>query len=213
MRVRHAAPVAGLLCLVVTGCTPTSEGEPAPATTSEVSTANSTAPPSSEEDDLPSDGAPKVDNPLDTTRFQEDPCSTLTASQAEKELNLPPSGKPEDIALGKGCQWLNSNTRGMVRIGFLTGNDRGLSGFYSANERGEYPYFSELPPIEGFPAIASDVEDRRPQGRCIVVVGVTDQLTVQVILQLSQANIGSREPCEFAAEVAGKALRTMKDGG
>lgn len=209
MRVRHAAPVAGLLCLVVAGCTTTSQGEPIPATTSEVSAANPTAP--SGEDDLPSHGAPKVDEPLDTTRFQQDPCSTLAAEQAQDELNLPPNGEPEDIALGNGCKWHNPDTRGMVIIGFLTGNDRGLSGFYDANQRGEYPYFIKLPPIEGFPAIAGDIEDRRPTGRCIVDVGVSDQLAVEVVLQLSQANIGQREPCEVAVEVAGKALRTMKE--
>lgn len=210
MRFRHAAPVACLLYLVAS-CTTTSQGEPTPATTSGASTASSTAPPNSE-DDLPSHGAPKVDDPLDTRRFQEDPCLALTTEQAQDELNLPPRGEPEDIALGKGCKWFNPNTRGQVNIGFLTGNDRGLSGFYAANQRGEYPYFIELPAIEGFPAIASDIIDSRSTGYCIVVVGVTDQLTVDFALQLSQANVGKREPCTYAAEVAGKALRTMKKG-
>jgi hypothetical protein len=211
MRVRHTAPVAGLLCLLVAGCTTTSRGDPAPATTTEVSTVNSTAP-SSEEDDLPSHGAPKVDDPLDTTRFQQDPCLALTAEQAQDELNLPPQGEPEEIALGKGCEWFNPDTRGRVIIGFLTGNPRGLSGFYDAKQQGKYAYFNELPPIEGYPAIAIDIEDRRPRGICIVDVGVTDQFVFDVYLQLSQANVGNVEPCELAAEVAGKALRTMKEG-
>lgn len=210
MRVRRTAAVAGLLCLVAAGCTTTSQGEPAPATTTNVGTSNSTAP--SNEDDLPSHGAPKVDEPLDTTRFQRDPCLALSASQAEDELNLPPQGSPEEITLGKGCKWYNPETRGMVVIGFLTGNRRGLSGFYDANQRGEYSYFTELSPIEGYPAIASDVEDRRPMGRCIVDVGVTDQLVVEIVLQLSQANVGEKVPCEFATEVAGKAMSTIKEG-
>jgi len=37
-------------------------------------------------------------------------------------------------------------------------------------------------------------------------------LAVQISLHLSQANVGKREPCEYATEVAGKALRTMKKG-
>jgi hypothetical protein len=205
MRVRHATLAAGLLCLIVASCTTTSQGEPISATTSGVSTTNG-------ENDLPSHGAPKVNNPLNTARFQQDPCSALTASQAEDELNLPPSGKPEEIALGKGCEWFNPDTRGQVNIGFLTANDRGLSGFYAANQRGEYPYFTKLGNIEGYPAIASDIEDRRPMGECIVVVGVTDQLAVQISLHLSQANVGKKEPCKYATEVAGKALRTMKKG-
>lgn len=211
MRVRQAAPAVGLLCLAVASCTVTSQGEPISTTTSEVSTPNSTSRPPGE-DDLPSHGAPKVEVPLDTARYQQDPCSTLTAAQAQDELNLPPQGEPQDITLGKGCEWYNQETRGQVRVAFLTGNPRGLSGFYDANQQGKYPYFTVLTPIEGYPAIASDVEDRRPMGRCIVDVGVTDKLAFDVIVQLSQANIGQTEPCEMAAKVAGMALRTMKEG-
>lgn len=215
MRLRHAAPVIGLVFLIVAGCTTTSEGEPSPATTTEtgeVSTESSTAPTSSDVDDLPSDGAPKVDEPLDTTRFQQDPCTVLTASQAQQELNLSPQGEPEDVAYGNGCNWSNPQSRGLVSIEFLTGNTRGLSALYAANERGEYPYFVEMPPVEGYPAVASDIEDRRPRGICIVAVGVTDELIFDVYLQLSQANVGKVEPCEMAARVAGLALRTMKAG-
>lgn len=211
MRVRHAIPMVGVLCLALAGCTTISRGEPVSATTSEVSTSNSTSPPSGGADDLPSHGAPKVENPLDTTRFQQDPCSILTASQAQDVLKLSPQGELEDTAFGKGCEWANPDTRGEVHIGFLTGNTRGLSAAYAANQRGEYPYFIKLPPIEGYPAVASDIEDRRPEGICIVIVGVTDQLTFDVALHLSQANVGNKEPCEVAAQVAGMALQTMKE--
>ena len=212
MRIRHAAPVVGLLCLAVAGCTTTSQGEAVPATTTEVSATHSSSPPSGGEDDLPSHGAPKVDDPLDTTRYQQDPCSALTASQAQQELTLPPNGKRDDAAFGKGCEWFNPDTRGRVSIAFLTSNPRGLSAAYEANQEGKYPYFNPLPLIEGYPAIASDVADRRPTGACIVVVGVTDQLAVQFSLQLSLANVGHVEPCDTAAMVAGLAMKTMKEG-
>jgi hypothetical protein len=212
MRIRQAAAVVGLLCLTVTGCTTTSRGEAIPAKTSDVSTTNSSSPPSGDEDDLPSNGAPKVEDPLDTTRYQSDPCSILTASQAQDELNLPPQGEPEVVALGKGCKWYNPDTRGEVQIALLTGNPRGLSAVYRANQEGKYPYFTELPPVEGYPAIASDIEDRRPRGICIVDVGMTDELVLNVALYLSQANVGHAEPCEMAARVAGLAVQTMKSG-
>lgn len=212
MRVRHVALVAGLLCLVVTGCTTASQGEPVPGDITENSTMTSAAPSSGGVDDLPSNGAPKVDNPLDTTRFQQNPCLTLTAKQAQDDLKLPPQGEPAEAPLGNSCKWLNPDTRGAVHIDFLPGNPRGLSSAYAANQRGEYPYFEVLQPIEGYPAIASDIEDRRPRGICIVVVGVSDKLTFDVYLQLSQANVGKIKPCEKATEVAGMALRTMKAG-
>jgi hypothetical protein len=212
MRIRHLAPMVGVLCLAITSCTTTSQGKAMPAATTKVSTSSSSSPTSGGENDLPSHGAPKVEQPLDTTRYQQDPCSILTASQSQQDLNLPPGGKPEDIALGKGCEWFNPDTRGQVTIGLLTGNTRGLSSLYDANQRGKYPYFIELPSVEGYPAVASDVADRRPTGACIVVVGVTDQLVLDVALQLSLANVGKVKPCDKAAEVAGMAMQTMKEG-
>jgi hypothetical protein len=210
MRIHPIALLAGLLCLTATGCTTTSPGEATPAPTTEISTADSASTPP-DEGDLPAHGAPKVANPLDTDRFQDDPCALLTASQAQDELNLPPTGKPEGIALGKGCNWFNRDTRGEVTLGLLTGNPNGLSAAYEANQRGDYAYFTELSPIDGYPAIASDVADRRSSGACIVDVGVTDELLLDVALSLSQNNVGTKDPCEVAAQVAGLALRTMKE--
>jgi hypothetical protein len=209
MRIRHIAPAIGLLCLVVAGCTTVSEGEPLPAPTNDVSTTDS-PPSTSGEDDLPSHGAPKVENPLDdASRFEQDPCSILTAAQAQ-ELDLPATGKQEEGALGLDCEWYNPDTRGQVTISSLTNSQNGLSGFYAANQRGEYPYFLELPPIEGYPAVASDIVDRRPEGTCLVAFGVTDQLAFGIALHLSQVNVGRKEPCETAVLVAGMALQTMK---
>jgi hypothetical protein len=210
MRIRHIAPAVGLFCLAVAGCTTVSPGEPTPLPTSQVNTTESSPPSSGGEDDLPSHGAPQVEDPLqDVSRFEQDPCSVLTSAQAQ-ELTLPATGKQEDGALGLDCEWFNPDTRGEVIISFLTNSQNGLSGFYAANQRGEYPYFVELPPIEGYPAIASDIEDRRSRGICIVDVGVTDQLAFGVYLALSPVNVETQDPCETAALVAGMALQTMK---
>lgn len=213
MRILQMAPAVGLLCLAVAGCTKVSQGEPTPAPTSQVSTTGPSSPSSSGgEDDLPSHGAPKVDDPLeDVSRFEQDPCSILTAAQAQ-ELSLPAAGDQEVGALGLDCNWYNRDTGGEVTIGILTNSRNGLSGFYAANERGDLVYFDELPAIEGYPAIASDVVDRRSRGVCIVDVGVTDQLAFHVDLQLSQVNVGIDDPCKTAAMVAGMALQTMKEG-
>jgi hypothetical protein len=210
MRIRHIAPAVGLLCLTVAGCTTISRGDPSSVPTSEVGTTDQSSPSSAGNEDLPSHGAPSVEAPLeDASRFEQDPCSILTAAQAQ-ELTLPVTGKQEDGALGLDCVWRNPDTRGRVTIGFLTSNRRGLSAAYAANERGEYPYFIELSPIEGYPAIASDIVDRRSRGICIVEVGVSDQLAFNVSLQLSQVNVGQQDPCDTAVRVAGMALQTMK---
>ncbi len=209
MRIRHAPPlIALLLCLALAACTTTSQGEPKPETTT--TSASTDSPPlSTDDDDLPTNGAPSVDNPLDTTRFQEDPCATLTTKQL-KALNLPATGEAKEILRGVACIWDNRETRGYAQVGFFTDVDNGLSGAYAANERGEFPYFEPIPDIDGFPAVLADIEDRRARGICGVLVGATDQLAIDVIVQLSAANVGEKDPCEVVVDVAGMALQTMK---
>jgi hypothetical protein len=208
---RHTLLVA-LLGLALTGCTTTSSGDPAPADDRPTAEPTETAPSSDPEADLPYAGAPKIDDPLDTSDYQQDPCQTFTAAQTS-ELRLDASGKPVDAPLGNACEWDNDQTRGYVQIRFTNKNPVGLSGEYQADKNGEFAFFDVLDPIEGYPAVANDVTDRRPRGLCIVVVGVTDEVTFATVVQLSQANVGQKDPCDTAADVAGMALQTMKQGG
>lgn len=215
MRSRSTRLAAGLLVVLLSaGCTTTSQGEPGPATdqpeTTEPTGSSGTDQP--DEGDLPSDGAPPVENPLDTTTFQQDPCLSLTAAQT-KELNVPTSGKPYEEVLGNGCEWRNDETRGKTNVVFLDRDPRGLSALYKANKAGKWAYFEELSPIDGYPAITRDVVDDRDIGNCTVIVGVSDEIAFATILQLSEANVGKKDPCEVGVQVAGMALQTMKQGG
>jgi len=214
MRNRPSMLFVGLLMVMLaSGCTTTSQGEPGPATTKSVETGTTS---SSETDqaneELPTDGAPAVPNPIDTTTFQQTPCQMLTPAQSE-ELNVGSAGEPYDEALGNGCEWANKETRGRAKIAFLDKDPRGLSALYRADKEGKWAYFEELPPIEGFPAVIRDIVDRRPEGNCTVIVGVSDEIAFGTILELSQANVGKKDPCEVGAQVAGMALQTMKQGG
>lgn len=152
-----------------------------------------------------------MDNPLDTTSFQQDPCLALTAEQAQS-LTLPAEGKPRDMPLGNGCEWNNPNDTGSVTVHFSDRDPRGLSAVYQAHEDGKYAYFEVLPPIEGYPTVAIDVIDDRDSGRCTVVVGVSDEITFEVPITQSLENIGVKDPCEVAILAAGMALQTMKKG-
>lgn len=188
------------------GCTTATVGNATSATDPPDSTQSES--PSAE---LPTDGAPKVEDPLDTSRFQMDPCLILTSDQSE-ELNLGGSGKPAESALGGACEWRNDTTRGRVRIAFFEKSTDGLSAEYRAEKDGKWAYFDELPPVDGLPAVARDITDDRKNGGCPVVVGVTDKLTFEVDLQQSEANVGRREPCEVAVDVAEMAVATMRKG-
>jgi Protein of unknown function (DUF3558) len=195
-----------VVAALTTGCTTTSTGEPEP-----VANKPSAMEPSSADVDALPDGVPEVDTPLDTARFQQNPCLALTADQT-RQLNVGPSGEPVKTALGNACDWRNAETRGFAEIAFLEKSTRGLSAAYEANSDGKWAFFEELPTIEGYPAVAYGGVDSRDVGACSVLVGVSDQLVFESAVRLSEANIGQKDPCEVAVEVAGMALRTMKAG-
>jgi hypothetical protein len=202
MRTRPLVLLLGLTLLA--GCTSTSEGTPRPTATSD--TAGNEGPDDAE---LPFAGAPAVNDPLNTEQFQQNPCQSLTTAQAQELVVV--TGEPYDGTLGNACKWKSSDDRlAYVDVRFLTDDPRGLSALYQANEDGAYVYFDQLDPIEGYPAVTRGGTDGREGGRCTVVVGTSNEDAFEVVLRLSQANVGELDPCETAAMVAGMALQTMQ---
>ncbi|MGH3877623.1 MAG: DUF3558 domain-containing protein [Actinophytocola sp.] len=194
---------------LVTGCTATSSGEPAPETPTET---ESSASPSSVEqpDDLPSDGAPKVANPLDASQFEQDPCRALTQAQAT-ELNIVHPGEPYEGSFGNACEWQGPDRDGgRVAIDFLSDDRRGMSSVYRSSDRGEFAFFEPLDSVAGHPLAAFGIADsRESEGYCAVAVGITDELVVTVFLNLSRVNVRHKDPCEIGAQVAEMTLTTM----
>jgi hypothetical protein len=200
--------VAVAVVAVVAGCTTTSAGSPLPAPGGGPSE-NSSAP-SSEAVEVPYAGAPKVEDPLDTARFQQDPCQALTAEQADI-LYVRFPGEPGEGPLGKTCEFRGQDDeRALVDVRSLDKYPYGLSATYQAEKDGKWAHFEALLPIEGYPAVAYDGVDQRETGGCVVDVGTSDEVAFEISLQLSTKNIGKKEPCATAAMVAGEVLRTMK---
>lgn len=202
---------AASVCLFA-GCTSTTAGQATPTPGNGPGTGSDTTTQSDEPnpDELPAHGAPKVADPLDPAKFQENPCLSLTSQQSE-DFNLGPSGQPYQGDLGEACKWRNASTRGQVDLQFLDDDPRGLSSEYEVDEDGRWAYFEELS-IEGYPAVARSQVDRRDGGACTVVVGASDVIAFEIVLQQSQEKIGTDDPCEVAADVAGEAVKTMKAG-
>jgi hypothetical protein len=204
-RFARAAVIAATL-VGLAACTTTAEGNPIP------DQVNSTDAPTSEapvENELPSDGAPKVENPIDATHFEQNPCDALTPEQANG-LNVAPDGTRSDTSFGPGCAWRNAETGGNFHFGILTETKRGLSDTYRSNKDGKFTYFEPVADLEGFPAVAFDTDEKNPTIQCSVVVGLTDQLTIQTLTQLSRANVGQADPCEVAIMATGEAMKTIK---
>jgi hypothetical protein len=196
------------VCALVAGCSGSSGGNPVPTTGNQNPTGSSGA--SSGGDDLPSHGAPKVQNPLDTTAFHQQPCRVLTADQLPV-LGLDAPGEQRDGVGAPECNWNNRSTGASLGMQFELANSGGLSTLYE--RRAERDLWLELPPIEGFPAVAASARDSRSQGRCTVVVGVTDSLEFSVGATLSRAKQGQIDPCEPTQLAAKLILQTLKKGG
>lgn len=199
------------LALALVGCTDTEAGMALPVDTSAPAsaTADEPSPTTSGVDDLPSNGAPEVANPIDASEFERQPCRMLTDAQAGQAGVVPP-GQPGQGAVAPSCTWRNRESGAKVNIQFDDESRRGLSGAYAANDAGRYEVWLELPSIEGFPAVAADPLDLRDNGECPILVGTSDEVTFQLSVTLSRAKVGQTDPCEAAALIAALALQTMK---
>jgi hypothetical protein len=194
-------------CTTTTAGQATSASKDAPDTSSESTTPSDEPDP----DELPTNGAPKVDDPLDTAKFVENPCLTLTTDQSQDTFGISPSGQPYDGSLGNACKWKNEESRAQADVRFLDKNPLGLSAEYAVNEEGRWSFFEELT-VEGYPAVARAQVDRRSDGICTVVVGASDELSYEVVLQQSRDRVGSKDPCVVAADVASETVKTIKAG-
>jgi hypothetical protein len=198
--------------VLVAGCTTSTTGQATsvPGGGPDASTGSSTTTPENS-DDLPTNGAPKVDDPLDTAKFQDDPCLTLTSDQSEGTFGLSPTGRPTSSELGEACEWTSAETQAEVEVTFLDKDPRGLSAEYAVNDEGRWVFFEPLT-VEGYPAVARGLADRRPDGICTVVVGASDEIAYAVTVQQSEDRVGTVDPCEVAANVAAETVKTIQAG-
>lgn len=201
-------PTASALMLIA-ACSTATGGEPKPTKVTPSQDGSTST--------LPHSGAPKVEDPMNAATLrmtQQDPCGTLTTEQVT-QLRLSPQGQSDDAQSGPFCRWRNVDAGSSAGINFPTEvNFEGLSQIYKISKlERNADFFYEMPPIQGFPVIASSTSDARDLGTCPVQVGLTDRQVMYVGVTISREKRGQLEPCATAREVAGMALTTMKGGG
>ena len=219
---RHTTPtiVVAVALLALTGCSNTEPGKAnaAPPEGSVAAPTSSTGQPdgpmAAEQGDMevPSHGAPKVDSPLDTTRFQQTPCKTLTPDQVEELLGTGVSGTPKiPGAAGPTCSWAKERSTAQIGITFPNISDLGLTGVYNARDIGNYGFLVELPAAGGYPAVGYGTADRRmSEGGCSVRVGTSDRATIDIGVFLSAENVGKTDPCEAGRDIAETVIGNIK---
>lgn len=190
---RRTAIALAVLGVALAGCSsgagsPTSAG---PATTTDPGNLN---------------GAPRVANPLDTTKMQHDPCGSVTEAQLAR-LGIGTSGKPANVG-GPTCDWgsdTDPNASGAT-ISYLT-SAAGLSAVYG--QKGTYALFQPLPPIDGYPAVIAAQTDERSTGNCDVTVGVSDKLAMDVAVTVNSGP-SRTDPCTPAEQLAADAIANIR---
>lgn len=190
--------------LLVAGCSPEKSGTASPAPS---------VPPSSGASSDPD--VPKVATPLDAAKYETKPCDIVPASVLSS-LRFTDPGKAKDkddkfSAAGPSCSWeiYGEGINVLVLIG--TGNRDngvgGLAGLYGAHDRGQIPFLEPAPEVDGYPAIYSDLRDRRSIGACSMNVGVADDLAIGVF---SAGYQGQQDSCAAAEQVAAAIITTLK---
>lgn len=192
--------------LAGTACTSPADGTPTPEPSSPPAEITTTP------GEAPADGAPQVTDPLDATRFLTEPCSVLSQNQlATFDVSRP--GIPTTTGAvaehsGPYCSWhAAAELASTIGVGFLTGNENGLSDTYRG--RDQFGYFVPTT-VEGYPAVFVDGSDGRDSGRCNITVGISDQLAFRAS---EHGRLDAQGSCDRARQVAAAALATLKESG
>jgi hypothetical protein len=193
-------------------CSIKADGQPIPLSTTSQSDNTTTSGGQSSD---PAHGAPRVEHPLDATRFIGQPCAALDQTQlatlAVQKPGIPTTSGAVAENVGPYCSWqypVGANgSVGSIGVGFLLGNKQGLSDSYRA--RDEFEYF-EPTTVEGYPAVFTDRSDRRQDGECNIVVGISDMLTFR---SWESGRLDAQGSCDRAKQVAVAAMTTLKAGG
>lgn len=201
--VRATALVTAVLGgLLVAGCSTVTQGTALPAGPTP-SAPSSAAPTSSDY------GAPKVATPLDTTRFQQNPCSALTRAQ-QQALGISAAGSVEVDDLGNICHW--SLQYDVVyafgfNVKFPEGEALGLANAYQNAGPGA---MRRLPDVYGQPAAIDPSQNT--DGLCAVYLGATDQISYAATVQIGPDQPDYQNPCSVAEQIAADTTATMKSG-
>lgn len=153
-------------------------------------------------------GAPKVQNPLDTSKFQAAPCSVLTAAQL-RTLGITQPGRATNAG-GPTCDWQDTTSSKQlgVTVTAQTGNKGGLALLYQRHSKGELGVFEPISEINGYPAVIFSNGSKKSSTNCEIAVGVTDQLEYTI----GAGVVDDSDPCAQDRQVAQIVVGNLKGG-
>lgn len=150
-----------------------------------------------------------MSSPLDVTKYEPDPCRTLTTAQ-QHALGLAKAGSVDRSDLGDICHWspkFDTDYAMGFNIKFDPGTPPGLANAYQAAGPGA---MRRLPDVHGQPAATEPSQNT--DGSCTIYLGATDQIEYAVSVSIGQDEPDYRNPCSVAMKIADDATATMKSG-
>jgi hypothetical protein len=195
-----AVPALVFAVLTVAGCTGKTGGTANPASSAEPSSSETSG-------DSGGGSAPKVPSPLNTASITSDACATLSAS-ARSTLGLG-EGAPRSTGNGPSCTFQDAADPGnQIDVTAVTANKNGLSDVYDTKANDAY---FEATEISGYPGVYAAALDDRKEGRCGLFVGVTDELSVNILAQYDNG-AGATDPCPVVQKFGEAMIQTLKEG-
>jgi hypothetical protein len=204
-RTRLIALLCGTASLVIAGCSSPPESAPAA----------STQPPGGDQANIGQNNttpsAPPVENPLDVSEVEADPCSGLTPTQLEPYLGAIHNSTKKVTRNGTVCSFhpVDLNKQG---IGFLVFPDiGGPAGMF----RGTFPFKERAGAIAGYPAVhQAQTPDGPRRGECETVVAVSDRAAIAVYPKtITESDPNYKNMCVVSDRLAELAIANLKTGG
>ncbi|HEU5472185.1 MAG TPA: DUF3558 domain-containing protein [Actinophytocola sp.] len=196
--------------VLLAGCTAKQEGTatPTPGTGGDTSTrtTGSTGSPSG------TNNSPKIDAPLDATRFLSQPCAVLSPTQLQafniSNPGTPHTDDPTARSTGPYCNWSSDDPvpRG-ISVGFLVSNKNGLADTIRGG-RAAFPGYFEPAEVDGYPAVFNDLVDGRSRGICNITVGISNTLAFRAAESWDRKR--GTQSCEGAKQIAAAVITSLK---
>lgn len=165
----------------------------------------------------PKFGAPPVSTPLDPGPLEKTPCAAMTADQVAA-LGAPlktTKAKPADPT-GPACSWVfdtpdgPSSATGAVFTADPTHG--GISGLYGKQQTGGLTKFEPFS-VNGYPGVIYDAAANSMPGSCGLAVGLRDDLTYTISVDLDVLKKPFADSCEVGKKVAGYVIQYLQKGG
>ncbi|MFD9895568.1 DUF3558 domain-containing protein [Amycolatopsis sp. NPDC059027] len=152
---------------------------------------------------------PQVAQPLNADKYVANPCASLTSAQL-KEFESNRDGTRQDFNGDPNCHWqVGPNNDTGVGVTYARSNTDGIGRLYALNDTGWWRdgYF-EPTSVQEYPAVFTDIIDKRRRGDCGLAVAVSNSLYFDVSIQSSAGD----KSCVAAKNVATAVLDTIKKG-